>query len=80
MDLQQWIGSVLTVIAFAAFVGIVVWAYGRGRKRAFEEAANAPFALPDDEDAPQARGIAAMPRTRVDQGAPRARSNAGEGR
>jgi cytochrome c oxidase cbb3-type subunit 4 len=80
MDLQQWIGSVLTVIAFAAFVGIVVWAYGRGRKRAFEEAANAPFALPDDEDAPQARGAAATPRARGDEGAPRARSNAGEGR
>jgi len=71
MDLQQWIGSVLTVIAFSAFVGIVVWAYGRGRKRAFDEAANAPFALPDDEGAPRAR---------VDQGALRARTNAGEGR
>lgn len=58
MDLQQWIGSVLTVIAFAAFVGIVVWAYGRGRKRAFEEAANAPFALPDDRSAPRARSNA----------------------
>ncbi len=71
MDLQQWIGSVLTVIAFSAFVGIVVWAYGRGRKRAFDEAANAPFALPDDQGAPRAR---------VDHGAPRARTNAGEGR
>lgn len=55
MDLERWIGSVMTVIAFSAFVGIVIWAYGRGRKRAFDEAANAPFALPDDERAPRAR-------------------------
>ena len=41
-------GSVITVLAFLAFVGIVAWAYGRGRKRAFDEAAHEPFALPDD--------------------------------
>jgi len=41
-------GSVITVLAFLAFVGIVAWAYGKGRKRAFDEAANAPFALPDE--------------------------------
>ena len=38
----------------ATFVAIVLWAYSRRRKREFEEAANAPFALPDD-----ATGVAA---------------------
>jgi cytochrome c oxidase cbb3-type subunit 4 len=52
MELERIIGSAITVIAFAAFVAIVVWAWGRGRKRAFDEAANAPFALPDDARAP----------------------------
>ncbi len=42
------LGSITTVVAFVAFVGICVWAYSGRRKRAFEEAANAPFALPDD--------------------------------
>jgi cytochrome c oxidase cbb3-type subunit 4 len=37
-----------TVLLFLAFLGIVAWAYSRRRAAAFEEAANAPFALPDD--------------------------------
>jgi cbb3-type cytochrome oxidase subunit 3 len=37
-----------TVLAFVAFLCIVAWAFGRGRKQAFDEAANAPFALPDE--------------------------------
>jgi cytochrome c oxidase cbb3-type subunit 4 len=40
--------SAATVLLFIAFVGIVAWAYSRQRAAAFEEAANAPFALPDD--------------------------------
>jgi cytochrome c oxidase cbb3-type subunit 4 len=44
------VGVVTTVVAFVAFLGIVAWAYGRGRKKAFEDAANAPFALPDEAD------------------------------
>ena len=40
--------SVLTVVMLIVFLGIVAWAYSRRRKAAFEEAANAPFALPDD--------------------------------
>ena len=39
-----------TVLTFLAFLGIVAWAYSRGSKRAFDEAANAPFALPDESD------------------------------
>jgi cytochrome c oxidase cbb3-type subunit 4 len=42
------LSSVTTVLSFALFVGIVAWAYSKRRRAAFEEAANAPFALPDD--------------------------------
>ena len=52
MDISNILHSVMTLVAFITFVGIVVWAYGRKRKSAFDEAANAPFALPDDADGP----------------------------
>ena len=39
-----------TLLTFVVFIGIVAWAYGRGRRKAFDEAANAPFALPDEND------------------------------
>lgn len=42
-DIRAW----HTVVLFVAFIGIVVWAYSRGRKKSFDEAANLPFA--DDE-------------------------------
>jgi cytochrome c oxidase cbb3-type subunit 4 len=48
MNLDAIIGSISTVVAFATFVGIVIWAYAKRRRAAFAEAANAPFALPDD--------------------------------
>mgnify|MGYP003429495415 FL=1 len=54
MDIVSVIGSTTTVVSFVAFVGVVVWAYSGRRKRAFDDAANAPFALPDD-----AGGVAA---------------------
>ena len=38
--------SLLTVLAFASFIGIVIWAYSGRAKRAFEEAERLPF----DED------------------------------
>jgi cytochrome c oxidase cbb3-type subunit 4 len=43
--------SLLTVLAFASFVGIVLWAYSGRAKRAFEEAERLPF----DEDTEQHR-------------------------
>ena len=55
----NWIGilgSITTVVAFVAFLAIVAWAYSGRRKAAFEEAANAPFALPDDETGARGRG------------------------
>lgn len=48
MDLDSIIGSVSTVVAVVTFGGIVIWAYTERRRSAFEDAANAPFALPDE--------------------------------
>ena len=47
------LSSIATVVTMIAFLGIVWWAYGLRRKRDFDAAANAPFALP--EEAPEAR-------------------------
>ena len=59
MDTPTFLHSIVTVITFITFVGIIVWAYSRKRKSAFEEAANAPFALPDDADGPDTNAIVA---------------------
>ena len=50
MNVYTILGIATTVLAFVAFLGIVAWAYGSGRRQAFDEAANAPFALPDETD------------------------------
>ena len=50
MSASIFLSSVMTVVSFVTFIGIVFWAYSRKRKAAFDEAANAPFALPDDAD------------------------------
>ncbi|KDM91444.1 CcoQ/FixQ family Cbb3-type cytochrome c oxidase assembly chaperone [Photobacterium galatheae] len=38
------IHSIWTVILFASFIGIVLWAYSKRRKSQFDEAANLVFA------------------------------------
>ncbi len=43
MDIND-LRSIMTVLSLAVFLGIVWWAYGKGSKRGFEEAANLPFA------------------------------------
>ena len=48
MQIYSILASAMTVISFLVFLGIVAWAYSKRRKQSFEEAANAPFALPDD--------------------------------
>ena len=48
MDLINDLRSAVTVLAFVAFIGIVLWAYSRRRKQAFDEAAQLPFT--EDED------------------------------
>jgi cytochrome c oxidase cbb3-type subunit 4 len=50
MDIND-LRSLLTVLAFAAFVGIVLWAYSGRAKRSFEEAERLPF----DEETEQRR-------------------------
>jgi len=49
-SLYSVLASAMTVVSFATFLGIVAWAWSKRRRAAFEEAANAPFALPDDVD------------------------------
>ena len=39
-DIRAW----QTAILMASFIGIVVWAYSKRRKKSFDEAANLPFA------------------------------------
>ncbi len=46
--MQATIQVVWTVVAFALFVGIVVWAYSSKRKQSFNEAAQLP--LHDEDD------------------------------
>ena len=41
------VASVVTVLVGAAFLGIVIWAYGPSRKDRFEQDGNLPF---DDEN------------------------------
>lgn len=50
MDIND-LRSLTTVLGLLCFLGIVVWAYGKGSKKGFEEAANLPFAEHDDEGA-----------------------------
>lgn len=39
--------AIWTVVLFIVFIGIVIWAYSRGRKKDFDEAAR--LALDDEE-------------------------------
>jgi cytochrome c oxidase cbb3-type subunit 4 len=48
MELYGILGAITTVLSFLTFLGIVAWAYSSRRRAAFDEAANAPFALPDE--------------------------------
>jgi cytochrome c oxidase cbb3-type subunit 4 len=42
MDIND-LRSLVTVLAFVSFAGIVVWAWSGRRRAAFDEAANLPF-------------------------------------
>lgn len=46
MDINT-LRSIVTVVAFVAFIAIVLWAYSDRSKAAFEQAARLPF---DEED------------------------------
>lgn len=49
MDIND-LRSATTVLALLTFLGIVWWAYRKGGKQSFDEAANLPFAGDDDAD------------------------------
>ncbi|MCA0323996.1 MAG: cbb3-type cytochrome c oxidase subunit 3 [Proteobacteria bacterium] len=42
MDINQ-LRSIVTVVAFVVFIGIVIWAWSRKNQSRFEEAARLPF-------------------------------------
>lgn len=51
---MNWVivlSSTVTVVSFLLFIGIVLWALNGRRRVAFAQAANAPFALPDEHEA-----------------------------
>ena len=50
MDVVAMLGSLTTVVSMVAFAAIVAWAWSRRREAAFDAAANAPFALPDETE------------------------------
>jgi cytochrome c oxidase cbb3-type subunit IV len=39
-----WISGVATALLLICFLGVVVWAWGSGRKQEFERAAHLPLA------------------------------------
>jgi cytochrome c oxidase cbb3-type subunit 4 len=43
MDIND-LRSLVTLLSFAAFAGIVAWAWSSRNRKAFDEAANLPFA------------------------------------
>jgi len=53
--MNAYLNALSTVLAMLTFFGIVWWAYSTERQRANREAANLPFALPD-ESAPSQHG------------------------
>jgi cytochrome c oxidase cbb3-type subunit 4 len=55
MDINTLRG-IATLLAFAAFTGICLWAYSSRNKPRFDEAARLPFA--DDAEHPQAGNAA----------------------
>lgn len=52
-DTLNLLRAVTTVLAFAAFLGVVAWAWSRRRHDEFEQAANLP--LQEDDAAPPAK-------------------------
>jgi len=53
MDINDLRG-ISTAFLLVAFIGLVVWAYSKKRKKSFDEAANLPFA--DEDEAERGNG------------------------
>ena len=54
MDINTMRG-IFTALALVAFVGVCIWAWSSKRKRAFDDAANLPFA--DDDIDKHSKGV-----------------------
>ena len=54
MDINT-LRSIITVVAFAMFIAIVLWAYSDRSKAAFDQAARLPFDEEDDVIVPGER-------------------------
>lgn len=50
------INGLMIILAMVTFLGIVWWAFSRGRAQANNEAAMLPFALPDEGQAVKREG------------------------
>jgi cytochrome c oxidase cbb3-type subunit IV len=50
--------SLVTLISFAVFAGIVYWAFNSRNRARFDEAANLPFESDDNDDAAAVAGAA----------------------
>jgi cbb3-type cytochrome oxidase subunit 3 len=48
MEIYSFLSSAITVVTFVMFIAIVAWAWSRHRHDVYRDAANAPFALPDE--------------------------------
>lgn len=48
MDMGTFRG-ITTLMIMIAFIGVVIWAYSKRRKKDFDEAANLPFADEEEE-------------------------------
>jgi cytochrome c oxidase cbb3-type subunit IV len=58
---QNDLRTIVTVLGFLTFTGIVWWAWGRGRQQAFDEAAALPFAEDDEPNGAAAASVAGGP-------------------
>lgn len=61
------LNAIGTVLAFLTFIGIVFWAFSRGRKKDNEEAAMLPFSLPDEGEVKDERASAEDGMTKKDE-------------
>ena len=44
------LNGIATALALITFLGIIVWAWSKGRAKANDEASRLPFDLPDEEE------------------------------
>jgi cytochrome c oxidase cbb3-type subunit 4 len=54
MDMLNELRTLITLVAFVTFIGIIFWAWSGRRKTAFTEASRIPL---DDDDVPSVPGV-----------------------